>query len=334
MKSILILDAFISDKVDEGILSNFIDSSKTISNDVLLMSNTKISEEIQDKVNYFFYDKRNQLFGEEYDNYEIVNYYTHYGNFKVSNIFPHTQPHALSVLISLFRSVKIAKELGYTHFIKMEYDAIIGEETKTKLEKIVDECLTMGKKGIFYVNEHSSMSVHYFLCEIDYFLNNFWNITCEQDYIDYLRINYNNRDFQIMEKFMAENVKRLNPNDVLIFNNFYEEFSDTLWNSKASRVYYDKKYKECVTKFYLNVKNPDEVVIYSKNVKSTPDFRKIVVKFNDGTEREIIHEFDGYGVWIYNLLPNNIEKMMIYDKDGLFLYEDYFDNIKNEIEFF
>ena len=133
---------------------------------------------------------------------------------------------------------------------------------------------------------------------------------------------------------MAENVKRLNPNDVLIFNNFYEEFSDTLWNSKASRVYYDKKYKECVTKFYLNVKNPDEVVIYSKNVKSTPDFRKIVVKFNDGTEREIIHEFDGYGVWIYNLLPNNIEKMMIYDKDGLFLYEDYFDNIKNEIEFF
>ena len=224
--------------------------------------------------------------------------------------------------------------MGYTHFIKMEYDAILGEETKIKLEKIVDECLTTGKKGIFYVNEHYSMSVHYFLCEIDYFLNNFWNITCEQDYIDYLRVNYNNRDFQIMEKFMAENVKRLNPNEVLIFNNFYEEFSDTLWNSKASRVYYDKKYKECVTKFYLNVKNPDEVIIYSKNVKSTPDFRKIVVKFNDGTEREIIHEFSGYGVWIYNLLPNNIEKMMIYNKDGLFLYEDYFDNIKNEIEFF
>ena len=34
MKSILILDAFISDKVDEGILSKFIDSSKTISNDI------------------------------------------------------------------------------------------------------------------------------------------------------------------------------------------------------------------------------------------------------------------------------------------------------------
>ena len=334
MRPILILDAFISDKSDEKILSNFIDSSKTISDDILLMSNTKISEKIQDKVNYFFYDKRNQLFTEEYNNYEIVNYYTHYDNFKVSNIFPHTQPHGLSVLISLFRSVKIAKELGYTHFIKMEYDAILGEETKIKLGKIFDECLMMGKKGIFYVNEHSSMSVHYFLCEIDYFLNNFWNITCEQDYIDYLKIYYNNRDFQIMEKFMAENVKRLNPNDVFIFNNFYEEFADTLWNSKASRVYYDKKYNECITKFYLNIKNPNEVVVYSKNVKSTPDFRKIIVKFNDGTEREIIHEFGGYGVWIYNLLPNNVEKMMIYDKDGLFLYEDYFDNIKNEIEFY
>ena len=62
MKSILILDAFITDESDENLLNNFIDSSKTIGDDILLMSNTKISKPTQDKVDYFFYDSRNQLF--------------------------------------------------------------------------------------------------------------------------------------------------------------------------------------------------------------------------------------------------------------------------------
>ena len=62
MKSILILDAFVTDKQDEQILINFIDSIKTIGDDLLLMSNTTTSKEVQEKVDYFFYEKRNQLF--------------------------------------------------------------------------------------------------------------------------------------------------------------------------------------------------------------------------------------------------------------------------------
>ena len=106
MKSILILDAFITDETDENLLTNFIDSSRSIGDDILLMSNSKISKTTQDKVDYFFYDKRNHLFVEEYDNYGYVNYYTQYDSFKISNVFPRTQPHGLSVLINLFRSVK------------------------------------------------------------------------------------------------------------------------------------------------------------------------------------------------------------------------------------
>ncbi len=68
-------------------------------------------DEFVNKVNYFFYDKRNQLFVEKYSKYDLVNYWTVYDGFKVSNYFPHSQNHGLSVLINLFRSVKIAKEL-------------------------------------------------------------------------------------------------------------------------------------------------------------------------------------------------------------------------------
>ena len=127
---------------------------------------------------------------------------------------------------------------------------------------------------------------------LDYFLDNFWNITCEQDYINFLESEFGNRDFLIMERFMYENVKKLNHDEVYVKEGFFTEFDSTLWNTKQTRVYDDKKYKECVTKFYLKQGHPDEIVIYSKNVKSEPDFRRILVKFNDGTEKEIIQEYN------------------------------------------
>ena len=338
MKSIIILDAFVTDKQEEGTLLNFIDSIKTTGDDLLLMSNTTTSKEVQDKVDYFFYDKQNQLFVEEYSKYDYVNYWTMYDWFKVSNFFPHTQNHGLSVLISLFRSVKIAKELGYTHFYKMEYDARLTEKTKIRIKELNNECVLKHKKGVFFVEkEHItgnlSMSVHYFFCEIDYFLNNFWSVTCEQDYINFLESEFGNRDFLIMERFMYENVKKLNPEEVYIKEGFFNEFNDTLWNTKQTKVYDDKKYKECVTKFYLKRNHPNEVVIYSRNVKSEPDFRRIIVKFNDGEEREIIQEFGEYGAWSYTVLPNNIEKMLVYDRNEL-LYEEHFKDITNVIDFY
>jgi hypothetical protein len=302
------------------------------------MSNTTTSKEVQDKVDYFFYDKRNQLFKEEYSKYDYVNYWTKYDWFKVSNCFPHTQNHGLSVLINLFRSVKIAKELGYTHFYKMEYDARLTENTKIKIKELNNECILNDKKGVFFVGEehitgNPSMSVHYFFCEINYFLNNFWNVTCEQDYIDFLESEFDNRDFLIVERFMVENLKKLNSDEVYIKEDFLNEFNDTLWNTKQTKVYDDKKYKECVTKFYLKQNHPNEVVIYSRNVKSEPDFRRIIVKFNDGEEREIIQEFGAYGAWSYTVLPNNIEKMLVYDRNEL-LYEEHFKDIINVIDFY
>lgn len=336
MKSILILDAFITDEADENLLTNFIDSSKSIGDDILLMSNSKISKTIQDKVDYFFYDKRNQLFVGEYSKYDYVNYWTKYDWFKVSNCFPHTQNHGLSVLINLFRSVKIAKELGYTHFYKMEYDAKLTENTKIRIKELNNECVLNNKKGLFFVEDHKdhlSMSVHYFFCEVNYFLDNFWNVTCEQDYMNFLESEFGNQNFLIMERFMYENVKKLNPDEIYVKKGFLTEFDSTIWNTKQSRVYNHKKYKDCVTKFYLKKDHPDEIVIYSKNVKSEPDFRRIVVKFNDGTERELLQEFNGYGTWSYMVLPNKVERMLVYDKNEL-LYEEYFNNIMNVIEFF
>ena len=337
MKSLLILDAFITEETEEKLLNSFINSIKSIGDDVLLMSNTKISKETQENVNYFFYDKRNQLFVEDYNFNQVVIYYTNNGGFTVSNIFPHPQPHGLSVLINLFRGVKLAKDLGYTHFYKMEYDGILGEETKVKIKEMNESCVLNNKKGVFFIgNDEKSgdrVEPHYFFCEIDFFINNFWNISCEQDYIDYLTHENNNRDFITMEYFIHENLIKSKIDEIYIYEGMHKLFSDSHLNSKHTKVYYDEKYKECFTKFYIIRDNPDNIAIYSVNKKNIPDFRKIIVLYNDGTQDEIHQYFTGYDMWAYNVVKNDIKKMMVYDSNNVFLFEEYFENILNEIVF-
>jgi hypothetical protein len=137
-----------------------------------------------------------------------------------------------------------------------------------------------------------------------------------------------------MEEFMFKNLMKSNTDYVNIYENLSDLFSDTHLNSKHTKVYYDEKFNECFTKFYLIKNNPDKVVIYSVNKKIKEDFRKIIVIFTNGSQVEINQEFPCYNSWSYNVIDNNIEKMMIYDKDGLFLHEEYFKNIMNEIEFY
>jgi hypothetical protein len=218
----------------------------------------------------------------------------------------------------------------------MEYDALLGEETKNKIKVLNDSCLNDNKKGVFFIKKnenYTGMDVHYFFCEIDYFLNNFWNISCEQDYVNFLQIEKNNKDFLMMERFMFENIEKLDSNSIEIKDDFLSYFSDTFWNSKATRVYLDKKYKECYTKFYINEDNPNQIIIFSNNLQSTPTFRKIVVNFSDGTETEIVQYFAVYGIWHLHSFENKIDKIMVYDDEG-FLYEEYFEgSTLNRIKF-
>jgi hypothetical protein len=338
MKPIIILDAFITDKNDEERLSSFIDSIKCFGNDILLMSNTTIPQYIQDKVNYFFYDKRNQLFDEtKFTDYEIVSYWTKYDEFKVNDYFFHTQKHALSVLINLFRGVMFSKNLGYTHFYKMEYDAVLGKNTKMIINSIPDYCENNNKKGVFYVDKHIdsySVAAHYFYSEVNYFLENFYNVLSEEDYINYLQSNFGNQKFLIMERFVFENLNSIEHSMYETRENFFDTFNDTTWNTKHTRLYYDKKYGQCICKVYNLIKNDqvmDNLGLYCRNIKTENDYRKIIVQYNDGTDETFNYEFKGFGHWTLQYLKYNVKKIMVYDDNGL-LYEESLDKIIDVIE--
>jgi hypothetical protein len=339
MKVITIIDAFITDPKEERLLIDFIDSVKTMGDDLFLTSNTPISKEVQGKVENFFYDHRNQLFKEEYENYDWVNYWTEYDTFKVYNTFLHTQKHALSVLINLYRAVKMAKDLGYTHFYKMEYDAKLGDKTKNSIHSLNEECLKNNQKGVFFISDNeSSVPVHYFFCEIDFFLNNFWNINNEEDYIKFLEKEYGYRNFQTMENFMYVNLKKLSSIELNIKEDFFGYFDDTQWNSQQTKIYYEKNSQECDSNIYLCYEKKDgvyelknELVLYSINTKLEPDYRRIVINYDDNTEETIIQKFGGYGHWNFNFIRKNITKLLVYNETD-FLYEKEIKDIHSKIE--
>lgn len=338
MNTIIILDSFIRNKSEEDILINFLDKISLLDKDIFLISNTIIEKKILDKVNYFFYDKKNRLFEGEYTNTNKIYYWTDCGEFIVYDTVDNVQKHGLSVLINLFNSLKILKEFGYTHFIKMEYDAYLGLETVEKVKQLINN----QKKGIFFEEfseNKMNMNVHFFYSEINFFLENFWNIDSEESYKNHLLRFQNNLDFLTMERFLWENLNILNKNDIEIRGDFHSLFSDTIWNLKQTLISHDSKYDNCLTKLYLGKKiqedkilDLDEMVILTRNLKEKNEFRRVVVLTDDGNTFEFFHEVSGIGSWTYNFVPKKAKKIMVYNNDNL-LYEDFLSDENTKIEF-
>jgi hypothetical protein len=338
MKPIIILDAFIRDISEEQILLGFLNKMKSINQDIFLISNTELSKEIQEKTNFFFYDKRNRLFESEYTNVNRVYYWIDCGHFVLYDTIENSQKHGLSVLINLNNSVRILKELGYTHFIKMEYDAELGEETL----KNISEIINTDKKGIFFkelYNGGLNLNVHFFYSEINFFMENFWMIDSEKTYKDYLIDNMKNLDFLTMERFMWENIDRIDKSDIEIREDFHEIFKDSKWNLKQTKTGHEKKYQECLTKIYTckkveydNVIDLDELVILTRNLKQEPEMRKVIAVYEDDSTQEFIHHVDGLNSWVYNTVSSKLKKIFVY-RDSKFLYEEYLMDKNNKIEF-
>lgn len=67
-KTITIIDSYIHTESVKNKLINTLETFNMIENDILLISNTIVDSQILNKVKYFIYDSRNQLFEETYVN--------------------------------------------------------------------------------------------------------------------------------------------------------------------------------------------------------------------------------------------------------------------------
>ena len=174
-KSIVIIDCFVHSKKVEEKLKNCVENLKKYNQDILLMSNSIISEEVLNFVDYYIYDKENRLFSDGDYKADPITLYKIYDNIEIYEVVSGVQRHGLSVMRNLFKAIKIAKEYGYTHFHRVEVDDIMGEISLDNMTLAP----RLGVDGLFYFNEND-ISFHYMYCSIDYFINNIREINKEE----------------------------------------------------------------------------------------------------------------------------------------------------------
>lgn len=331
-KIITITDCFVRNKEIEEKLKSSLIGSKSLNNDILLISNTTVSKEVMDLCNYFIYDKRNQLFQREYPNIDYVDFYISTGDFVIHNVTKGMQRHGLSVLINLYNSVAYAKTLGYKYFQRIECDDIFGPISRKRINEIQEECVALNKKGVFYVNDmDANISFHYFFCEIDYFLDSVKQITCEEDYEKYVNSRMPCPKFMIAEEFIYESIIG-NSSDILLKDGsrMDEDFVDTIWNTETSDSNMNSRFNGCLTGIYSSNRG-DTICSYNYSTGSID--RIIEITKNDGTSEEIRHQLSGRGAWSYNQI-SEVSKINVYDAEDMSLiYSQDKSDSKSYIDF-
>lgn len=331
-KTITIVDSFVYNEVIRNKLKNSLKWMNEDGYEILLVSNTIVDQEILKNVKFYLYDHRNQLFKEKYEIGNAVDFWKSIGpDFVLHDIVPEKQPHGLSVLVNLFNALLYAKAQGYTHFQRFEVDDLFGEKSREYIKKIPNICSEQNKKGLFYYNTND-ISFHYFYCEIDTFLGKVPRITCENDYVDYLKTYHGNKVFKIVEVFVYESLKKNGDSELRILSGseMSKDFLDTHWNTETSISSFDKKYNGCTSKiYYTNEHNKDtdsyerknKYILFTYSYVSHLVQRTIKVKKNNGETIEFYHKTQHAGGWCMNDLPEDTQSISVYENNEL-LYEE------------
>lgn len=334
--SIAIIDCFVRNDEILRLLNNCVDRLKEKDIDILLISNTKIN--LPEKVDYFIYDRRNQLFEEEYTGVRDIDLYKINDIFEAHDIKSGIQRHGLSVLVNMFNSINFAKSIGYTHFYRFEVDDIYGPESMKFIESVPNLCYYANKKALFYYNENylyepSNISFHFMYSEIDFFLSKVTLIRNETDYLKFLNEKYGNRNFLIAEEFIYKNLKNNGDNDVLIKDGrrMSEDFTDTLWNTVVSDSNIDTKYRGITTTLYTN-RLQNSIVLLSYSYVNRECKRKIEVCLKGNVLETISQNTYTIGNWCYHVLPYEFEEIRVFEGNE-FIYSENKQNIKNYIIF-
>lgn len=330
-KSIVIIDCFVHSKKVEEKLKNCVENLKRYNQDILLISNSIISEDVLSFVDYYIYDKENRLFSDGDYKADPITLYKIYDNIEIYEVVSGVQRHGLSVMRNLFKAIKIAKEYGYTHFHRVEVDDIMGEISLDNMTLAP----RLGVDGLFYFNEND-ISFHYMYCSIDYFINNIREINTEEDYYNYLKNEMESSSFRNVEEFVYHNLNNSDLTNIKTIkgSNMNKDFPDTNWNTEVSSSNIDSKYKNCTTRMYRvldsNKNDTDSLAILSYNYSESICTRRIEMVYNSGMVKEVYHRMEGKGYWAYEIVPKLVDKILVFENDEL-LYIETAENIESHI---
>lgn len=331
-KTISIIDCFVYKNEIKEKLILAIERLRKLGKDIMLITNTPVDKDITSIVDYVFYDHNNRLFTMNKYIHDDIVFYKSMGWFTIHDIVSHLQRHGLSVLTNIFRSLTIAKTLGYTHFQRFEVDDLFGEKSLEWIKQVDLMCINENKKGLFYINRNNTppdFSFHYYYCDIDYFLKKCHNIFSERDYDEFIKKYNTDNRFIMAEEFMFLNFH--DSEEVILREGqlMFQDFSDTTWNTEVSTCNLEKKYNFCSTKVYINYKKDESGnfieqnnhVLLSYNYSDYVRQRKVLIKLDDNTEYTAYQNLGGRDSWTFEYIPKNIKSIDVFENEKLIFTE-------------
>jgi hypothetical protein len=345
-KVITIVDCFIHNKRVEEKLIAKLKKIRGEGQEVLLVTNSSnICSETILNCDYVIYNSKNNLFEKKYDGISTVDFWCNHGSFVSHSFSGGLQRHGLSVLINIFSSLLYIKNLGFTHFQRLEVDDIFSEEGENFILNTVKRIEDGDLDGIFYLNESFhpfDISFHYFCCEIDIFLGLVKNVFSEDDYRKILAEDFGSLNFVIAEEFIYKFIKRIseNPDSKVELRSgsvMDLDFPDTLWNTETSPSNTGGQNSGIFTGLYVKKMQDDSIsglVYYSRNLEESPRSFRVLCYQDDLEIDSFYHILPGRGNWCYNDIKSNCSRVEVYEGDSLIMSSlcDV-DNISNYIKF-
>lgn len=298
----------------------------------MLVSNTPVGRETLSLVDYFLYDSENHLFNEEM-RADDIKLFHRIENMYVWEVVTGVQRHGLSVLRNLFKSLRLAKDYGYTHFHRVEVDDLMGDVSLENMMSVPNIVKNDGKKGLFFINDNekeSNISFHYMYCEIQHFLNNVRHIDCQADYLDYLRNEMRTDKFRNVEEFVRHNINPIM--ETLKVHNGKEiglYFNDTVWNTEISQSNLDQRFKGCTSRIYRIVEKDSELldrwVVITYNYNDKPKRRTIELLSNGKVVDRINHDVESTDSWCWNVVGRHIDAIRVFEAGQQMYVESVWD---------
>lgn len=148
-KDLILITSFVPDEKRKQMLRNLVYSINKDNFDIIVSSHTNIPDDIFDKLDYFIYEKNNEL---DFDISHKFYFYFENQNFIVTTTEPKKYNHFKPVIRHIISGLSYAKTLGYKKVHYFEYDSlVINDSELIENSKLLDEY-----SAIYYKPPHMS----------------------------------------------------------------------------------------------------------------------------------------------------------------------------------
>lgn len=309
MKKIIIIDTYPSTQEHIDCLGDCVDRLRNKGYDLMIVSHLPVPLEVQNKANYFIYDKENLLLPYHLTPYTWLSNESFY-------LRANARGHQITICKNMHNGISMANSLKYEFFIFMEADNLFESEDFEKLDQLGKTMFENDKNMLFFKYKQYESDVYETLIfggKPSYFLEKAMIPTNLEEYIEWVSVDGN----FISQSLELSFYKRFDEKDFLLE---IETSSNILFNNSTIN-----KYSGCdhLCEVLTNNSN-DKFILFIKN------FGAKKVNFNiDGIDNMLEP-----GCWSYRYIDNDIEiSVLIYDGDEIVGRKSFIVNEENRKSF-